>query len=197
VSGRNPSGCICPVGRIQELCATKLNMMYGQSEARGRHSLIPAGTKTRLVTIRLPVILLAVLAVIAGIQMLISPAYYLSLSAWVRSADGQAALVKLNNQLLTENIGHLLLLMAIVYVVLGLSDFWIALGYLQGRERARHRGRMVAVLAIAFAIVGAVMAAVLPSKFHPGSPFWTILLNVVVFVYLGRPQVLAYFHEKD
>ena len=145
----------------------------------------------------MPIILLAVLAVIAGIQMLISPAYYLRLSAWIKSVDGQAALVKLNNPWLTENISHLLLLMAIVYVALGVSDLWFALGYVRGRDWARRQGRRVAVCAVAVALVGAVIAAMLPSEFHPGSPFWTIALNVVVFVYLGRPEVLAYFHEQD
>ena len=171
-------------------------MLPDQSEVRRRHSLTPDDTNTRPIHIRLPVMLLAVLAVIAGIQMLVSPVYYLSLSTWVKTAEGQAALVYLNSPLLTENMSQLLLLMAIVYVVLGVSGLWCALGYLRCREWARHEGRRVAVYAIAFAIVGAVIAAILPSRFHPGSPFWTIMLNVAVFVYLGRPEVLDYFREK-
>jgi hypothetical protein len=142
-------------------------------------------------------LIIAVLSVIAGIQMLVSPLYYLSLSAWIKSSDGQAALVKLNNPWLTENVGALLLVMAIVYVILGLFDFWWASGYVRGRGWARRQGRRTAVFAIIFAIVGAVIATILPSEFHPGSPFWTIGLNVVIFIYLGRPEVLAYFHEQD
>lgn len=181
---------------FQELSTTRVIMLFDQSAVRGRYSVIPADTNTRPIHIRLPVMLLAVLAVIAGIQMLVSPLYYLSLSAWVKSTEGQAALVKLNNTWLTANVSDLLLLMAIIYVLLGISDLWFALGYLRGREWARRQGRRVAVSAVALAIVGVVIAAILPSRFHPGSPFWTIMLNVAVFVYLGRPEVLAYFREE-
>jgi hypothetical protein len=51
----------------------------------------------------------------------------------------------------------------------------------------------VAAIAIVFAFLGVFL---LPNRVDPGSPFWTIVLNVVVIIYLGSQKVRAYFGAK-
>lgn len=92
-----------------------------------------------------------------------------------------------------QNASGLLFLLAIIYFVLGLSSLLLARGYVKGREWARHRGRMLAALAVAFAILGAM---ILPNRLDPGSPVWTIIFNSAVIIYLGRPKVKAFFGRR-
>lgn len=75
--------------------------------------------------------------------------------------------------------------------MLGISCLWLARGYWLGHESARRRGRKVAVLAIAVAVLAGL--AVLPARLGPDSPFWLVLGNLVVFIYLGSEKARSYF----
>ena len=138
----------------------------------------------------LGVTILALLQILTGVQLLVSFLFYVSLSSWVKTPDGQAALLKLNSQWLAQNASGLLFLLAMAYLILGASSLLLARGYVKGKGWARRRGRLLAILAILFAIFGAI---ILPNRLDPGSPFWTVAFNAVVFIYLGRPKVKAYF----
>jgi preprotein translocase subunit SecG len=61
------------------------------------------------------------------------------------------------------------LVTGIVYLVLGISSLMLSRGYFKGRERARHMGRTMAVLAIAFALFCLLLPV--PAKLGPDSPF--------------------------
>jgi amino acid transporter len=82
----------------------------------------------------------------------------------------------------------------IVYLMLGLSSLWLARGYAKGRERARRRGRLLASLSIVFAIFGSIL---LPAKLAPESPIWTLVFNLAILLYLGRPKARAYFASQS
>jgi hypothetical protein len=46
------------------------------------------------------------------------------------------------------------------------------------------------VLLIVYGIFGLL---ILPPRADPASPFWTVVVNIAVFIYLGRPSVKSYF----
>lgn len=85
-------------------------------------------------------------------------------------------------------------LIGLGYFVIGVSALLLARGYVKGYESSRRRGRSVAAFAIAFAILGVLF---LPPKLSPDSPFWTIVGNVVILLYLGSDKVVAYFKGRS
>jgi hypothetical protein len=89
-----------------------------------------------------------------------------------------------------ENAGRLFLLLSVAYLVLGIGSLLLARGYIHGREWARHRGRILAALAIVFALFGGL---ILPRRLDPGSPVWTVLFNIIVIVDLGSGKVKRFF----
>lgn len=78
-------------------------------------------------------------------------------------------------------------------IVIGFLDLLLARGYIKGYERARRRGRSIAIGAIVLALLGSIL---LPAKLAPDSPFLTILLNVGVYLYLGSDKVVHYFRKS-
>lgn len=84
-------------------------------------------------------------------------------------------------------------LLGIAYLILGISCLWLARGYWLGHESSRRRGRRVAVLAIIVAVLAAI--SILPQKLGPDSPFWSIVGNLVVFLYLGSQTAVRYFRN--
>jgi branched-subunit amino acid ABC-type transport system permease component len=89
----------------------------------------------------------------------------------------------------------LILILAAVFLVLGVLSFLLSRGYIKGLERARHRGRTVATLSLILVILA--LAQVVPPKLEPQNPAWTLIFNLAVVVYLGRPRVKAYFKSHN
>ncbi len=133
--------------------------------------------------------LLAIIQVVSGFQSLLSSLIYFALVPWTKTPEGVAALTKAGAWAL-KNAGGVFLVLAIVYLVIGLSALILARGYLNAKEWARHRGRLLAALAILFAFIGGIF---LPERLDPGSPLWTIIFNAIVIVYLGRAKVRRFF----
>lgn len=125
----------------------------------------------------LGVTILAVIAIVAGIQ----------------SLGTGLALVSLSSTL-AKSISGIVSLIGLGFLIVGLSYLLLARGYVKGRERARRKGRMIAVFAIILAIAGVI---ILPAKLAPGSPVWTVFFNVVIILYLGRPRVKAFFASRS
>ena len=121
----------------------------------------------------LGVTILAIIAIVAGIQSLGTGLALISLSST-----------------LAKSVSGIVSLIGLGFLIVGLSYLLLARGYVNGRERARRKGRMIAVFAIFLAIAGVI---VLPAKWGPDSPVWTVFFNFVIILYLGRPRVRAFF----
>jgi hypothetical protein len=106
------------------------------------------------------------------------------------SAEVQESLSSFADENLVRNLPAIFALIGIVFLVLAVLSFQLARGYLRGNERARVRGRKVAVLAMLFAVISLVL---MPARADPGAPIWTILFNVFILAYLGRRRVRAFF----
>jgi hypothetical protein len=135
------------------------------------------------------VTVLAILQVFAGFQSLAASLLYFALSSWAKSPEGLADLASSGAWVL-RNASGVFFLLASVYLILGIGSLLLARGYVKGFERARRKGRLVAILAIVFAFLGIFL---LPNRVDPGSPFWTIVLNAIVIAYLGSRKVRTYF----
>jgi hypothetical protein len=92
---------------------------------------------------------------------------------------------------LTELQKNILFWLGVILFVLGLSSLWLARAYVIGHEWARHRGRTIAIVSILLALL--VIVLHLPEKLGPDSPGLSIIWNMLVFYYLGRPKIVAYF----
>jgi hypothetical protein len=125
----------------------------------------------------LGVTILAVIAVVAGIQSLGTGLVLVSLSST-----------------LEKSISGIVSLIGLGFLIVGLSYLLLARGYVKGRERSRRKGRMIAGFAIFLAIAGVM---ILPAKLAPESPVWTVFFNVVIILYLGRPRVKAFFASRS
>lgn len=141
------------------------------------------------------VTILSVIQFLLGIAYLTSMLWALAISSWADSAEGQEKLTSALGPSLAEGIPGIFLLIGIVYLVFGISSLLLSRGYFKGRESARHRGRTVALLAIAFVVFCLVFPV--PLKLEPTSPFWTLFVNSCVYIYLGRPRVRAYFGSRS
>jgi hypothetical protein len=125
----------------------------------------------------LGVTVLAIIAVLAGIQSLGTGLALVSFSSTLeKSISGTVSLIGLG------------------FMLVGLLYLLLARGYVKGRERARRKGRTIAVFAILLAIAGVM---ILPAKLAAESPVWTVFFNVVIVLYLGRPHVKAFFGSRS
>ncbi|MGQ9587358.1 MAG: hypothetical protein ACUVT7_03115 [Thermoplasmata archaeon] len=111
-------------------------------------------------------------------------------SSYAATEEGKQRFNEIVSAKFAETASTLFFSVGLVLLILGMSALWLSRGYYRGYESARRRGRTVAVLGIAVSLLGSMF---LPDKLAPSSPGWTILLNAVVFVYLGRPRVKAFF----
>jgi hypothetical protein len=125
----------------------------------------------------LGVTVLAIIAIFAGVQSIGTGLVLVSLSST-----------------LEKSISDIISLIGIGFLVIGLSYLLLARGYVRGREKTRRKGRAIAVLAILLAVLG---ASILPAGLAPESPVWTVFLNVVIVLYLGRPRVKAFFASRS
>jgi len=128
--------------------------------------------------------LLAIVQIVSGLQSLLGMVWLFAISANADTAGIQDALIA--NPWVAENAEALFFWLGIVYMVLGLAALALAYGYLKGREWARRRGRNIAILAIVLAVLTMILAANL-------APVGTMIFNLVIFVYLGRPKIKAFF----
>lgn len=136
---------------------------------------------------------MALIQFVTGVQLILSALASFAISSWASTPEGQARISEIS-QKLAESASMIWFFLAVVYLVLGLSALLLSRGYIRGYERARHKGRTVAALAILFAIFGTM---ILPERIAPGSPFWTILGNVIIILYLGSSKVKAYFRAQS
>lgn len=142
------------------------------------------------------VTLLALVQTISGLQFLL-----LAIASRADTTELQDALSE--NAWIAENVDGVLFWSRILYVVLGLLAFALAYGYLNGSEWAGRRGTSVATFAIVVAFLTMMLVAV-PANLS--SPMWlltiwtlvaacTIVFNIVVIIFLGRPTIKAYFRS--
>lgn len=139
------------------------------------------------------VTVLALVQILSGLQMLGGAILALAIAGIASTPEGQEALDATLSPWLAENAVTILVVIGLALLVLALWSFFLARGYIKGIEKARARGRKVAVYAIAFAILGIILV---PNRTDPGSPWWTILLNMSIFFYLGSRKVRSYFRNR-
>jgi hypothetical protein len=141
-----------------------------------------------------------------GITLLALVQTILGLQFWLLAIASRADTTELQDALsenawIAENVDGVLFWSRIIYVVLGLLAFALTYGYLNGSEWAGRRGASVATFAIVVAFLTMMLVAI-PANL--GSPMWlftiwtlvavcTIMFNIAVIIFLGRPTVKAYF----
>lgn len=130
--------------------------------------------------------LLAIVQIVSGLQSLLGMVWLFAVSANADTAGVQDALIA--NPWVAENAETIFFGLGVLYMVLGLAALALAYGYLKGREWARRRGRNIAILAILLAFLTMILAA------NP-APVGTMIFNLVIFVYLGRPKIKAFFRS--
>ncbi len=81
----------------------------------------------------------------------------------------------------------------LIYMTMSIWYFFITAGYLKGRESSRRWGRRAAIFAMMIALIGISLSGVLAD---PGSPVLTLVLNIFIFLYLGRKKVRSYFRYR-
>lgn len=141
--------------------------------------------------------LLSILQTLAGISFLIDFIVLMAYSSWAASDEGQARLTEIFSPELAESVPGLLLVLGIVYLVLGISTLLLARGLFNGREKARGKARTVAMLAIMFAIIGALfLNRISPDRFDVQATWWSIIFNFFVIWYLNRPSVKEFFMRR-
>ncbi len=138
----------------------------------------------------LGVTVLAVVQVVSGLQMLGSAIWALAVASIASTPDGQETLADTLPQWMAENAAAIFGVLGIVILVLAIWSFLLARGYVRGVEKARARGRKVAFYAILLAILTIVFV---PNRTDPGSPWWTIVFNIAIYIYLDSEKVRAYF----
>ena len=137
------------------------------------------------------IVFLSLLSIISGIQLLGSSLWCFVVSANADKPEIRDALSRVSPGL-ADGAAGVFFMVALVFLVLSMSSFLLARGYYLGRERARARGRMVSTFAIVWALLGILL---LPARLDPASPWWTILFNAVIVLYLGRESIRAYFRH--
>ena len=138
----------------------------------------------------LGVLVLAILQVFSGIQLLFVSIASLVIAAILNSPEGEE---QVPTTIQPEAIGLLVVVIAVIGVVallMAIFSFLLARGYLRGREWSRRKGRQMALLAIGIAVISMLL---FPGRADPGSPLWTIMFNVLVYLYLGRKRIRSYF----
>ena len=126
---------------------------------------------------------------ISGLQLLVSALFMLAISSRAGTAEVQEAL---KSAWVAANAAPLFFFLGIVVLVLAVSSLWLARGYIKGYDWARRRGRLVAALSIIFAVFGVFL---LPTRTDAGSPWWSIIFNSGIILYLGRPRTIAWFKK--
>jgi Na+-translocating ferredoxin:NAD+ oxidoreductase RnfD subunit len=135
------------------------------------------------------VVILSFMAVISGVQMLLSSIWAFAVSSNADKPGVVDALSRISPEIANAAAG-LFFVVGLVLLVLAISSLLLAKGYYRGEERARRRGRAISAFAIIWAVLGILL---IPARADPGSPWWTILINIIIIVYLGRDSVKGFF----
>jgi len=157
----------------------------------------------------LGIVVLMVLQIVSGIQLLLSCWFYVVLYSWATSPAGKAEIATSGSRFAEQYASGIFLLLSIVIFALAISSFLLSRGYIYGRASARGEGRRVAVVAILIAVIGFIFmpksldtvspsiallsVRFLPASHNLASPFWTVVFNLEVIIYLETPTVKAYF----
>ncbi|OGS43714.1 MAG: hypothetical protein A3K76_04700 [Euryarchaeota archaeon RBG_13_57_23] len=150
-------------------------MLTAIDDSMSEDSQLAAPSRTKKPERPWGIILLAMWEIWVGIQMVIVGLAVVSFSSTL--VEG-------------STWRNIVFLIGLGYFVIGISALLLARGYMKGYESSRRRGRSVAKIAILWAILGVLF---LPPTLAPDSPFWTIVGNVIILLYLGSDKVVAYF----
>jgi hypothetical protein len=142
----------------------------------------------------LGVTILAIVQFLSGLNALGSSLFFFAVSSLAETASVQQSLQ--NSPWVAENAGSIFFWLGLIFLALAIWSLWYARGFFKGQEWARRRGRRLAVLTIIFAILLVIFLPNLPQKVGLGSPWWMVISNTVVAVYLGRPKVIAFFKSR-
>ncbi|UCE91474.1 MAG: hypothetical protein JSV90_08755 [Methanobacteriota archaeon] len=134
--------------------------------------------------------ILAIAQTISGIQLLIFGLLAFAIAAIVSDPEMQEQMSSVAHEVDFDTLSMLFVLIGVVALGIAFFSFALARGYAKGRVWAWRKGRKIAVLTIMFATLGLIL---MPSRTDPGAPLWTILMNLFIFLYLGRRKVRAWF----
>jgi hypothetical protein len=138
--------------------------------------------------------MLALLQLLSGLQMLTGAIWLLSISSQAHLPEIQDKLQANTSEWVAQNAQTIFFWIGLGYLILGILAFSMVYGYLKGREWARTRGRSIAKLSILIAVLS-IFA--FPRRIDPGSPFFTILFNICVLLYLNSQNVKQYFKVRS
>lgn len=136
------------------------------------------------------VTILAIAQTLSGIQLLIQALIAFAIAAIVSDPEVQEQLSSVAGEVDFDTLSLLFVLIGIAALGIAIFSFALARGYAKGRSWAWRRGRKIAVITIILAILGLM---IMPARTDPGAPLWTILLNLLIFMYLGRRKVRGWF----
>lgn len=136
------------------------------------------------------VTILAIVQTLSGIQLLIQALIAFAIAAIVSDPEVQEQLSSVAGEIDFDTLSLLFVLIGIAAFGIAIFSFALARGYAKGRPWAWRRGRRIAILTIILAILGLM---IIPARTDPGAPIWTILLNLFIFLYLGRRKVRIWF----
>ena len=141
------------------------------------------------------VTILAIVQILSGLNALGSSLLFFAISSLADTASVQLSLQ--NSPWVAKNAASIFSWLGLIFLAFALWSFWYARGYIKGQEWARRHGRRLAVLTIVLAVLLIVFLPNLPLKVGLGSPWWMIVTNSVVAIYLGRPKVVAFFKSRS
>lgn len=136
---------------------------------------------------------LTVITLVNAFHLFLGFLWCLAVSARLDDPIVQDALGSATSPWIAENASTLFFFLGLGEVALFVSYALLARGYYNGREEARIRGRKVAKWTIAFALLCIILV---PARADPGSPWFTLFLNLGIFHYLGKDRVIAYFRAR-
>ena len=150
----------------------------------------PEGTYQRPRRRPFGVTILAIAQTISGLQLLIFALIAFAIAAIVSDPEAQEQMSSVAREVDFDTLSALFVLIGVAALAIALFSFALARGYAKGRPWAWRRGRKIAILTIVFATLGLIL---MPARTDPGAPLWTILMNLFIFLYLGRHKVRAWF----
>lgn len=141
------------------------------------------------------VTILAIIQILSGLNALGSSLFFFAVSSLAKTASVQQSLQ--SSPWVAENAASIFFWLGLIFLAFALWSLWYARGYVKGHEWARRHGRRLAVLTIVLAVLLMIFLPNLPQKVGLGSPWWMIVSNSVVAIYLGRPKVIAFFKSRS
>ena len=137
------------------------------------------------------VTLLAILEILGGIFSLLAALGSFLLTALI---DVQELINQLGPnfpQGIIEAIPYFFVIMGIAFLILAIILFIVAYGYLKGSGWAWTLSVVLLVLSILFNVVGWILSGLNPAGL--ASMLVSVIIQVIILVYLFRPNVKAWF----